>query len=334
MYSDQDLNNAIKKGIFSQQSVNEFRQFIQTNRNTALVDEENFKLITSFNDIFVLIACGLLLTSLSIFLFTITDDSAGIIGITITSVSWLLAEYFVRKRKMALPAIALLISFLIGLAISCIPTLNLANLNFGLTTIIIIFGAILHWLRFKVPITIAAATGIVIFLIIQSINVNSSLLAGVIFVCGIFTFLFAMYWDCSDTKRVTYKTDVAFWLHLIAAPMIVHSVLSLLNIWEGSTSLVTMGLVILLYLAMTLVSLIIDRRALMVSALAYVIYALTNVIDIFFEPSLSKQGSNFTITGIIVGSSLLLLAVYWHSVRQHLLKIMPNSILKKVPNYK
>ena len=41
---------------------------------------------------------------------------------------------------------------------------------------------------------------------------------------GIAVFLAAMKFDMSDRNRVTQRTDIAFWLHLLAAPLIVHSI--------------------------------------------------------------------------------------------------------------
>ena len=61
MYTDEDLNIAIKNGIFSQNDVNEFRKSISISKESSLPDEENFKLVGGFNDIFVVIACILLL---------------------------------------------------------------------------------------------------------------------------------------------------------------------------------------------------------------------------------------------------------------------------------
>jgi hypothetical protein len=63
MYSDEDLNLAVKNGIFTDLSVEQFRHLLTTERNSPIVDEENFKLIGGFNDIFVVIACLLLLFS-------------------------------------------------------------------------------------------------------------------------------------------------------------------------------------------------------------------------------------------------------------------------------
>ena len=51
-------------------------------------------------------------------------------------------------------------------------------------------------------------------------------------VFGIGVFLFAMWWDASDPKRETRRADVAFWLHLLAAPMIVHPVFKLFGLSE------------------------------------------------------------------------------------------------------
>jgi hypothetical protein len=61
MYTDQDLTDAVRQGIFSESSVQQFRQYIALNNNTNPVDEENFRLISGLNDIFVVIASGLLL---------------------------------------------------------------------------------------------------------------------------------------------------------------------------------------------------------------------------------------------------------------------------------
>ena len=107
MYSDEDLDTAIKKGIFSSSAVDEFRDQVSSNRiNTDA--EEHFKLIGGFNDIFIVIACGLLLfSSYSV----IGSINASLGYLVFLLLSWGLAEFFVLKRKMALPAIMLLIAF-------------------------------------------------------------------------------------------------------------------------------------------------------------------------------------------------------------------------------
>jgi hypothetical protein len=63
VYTEEDLNLAVDKGIFTKASVEEFRRFISLSRSSPSADEENFKLIGGFNDIFVVLACSLFLLS-------------------------------------------------------------------------------------------------------------------------------------------------------------------------------------------------------------------------------------------------------------------------------
>ena len=74
MYTDDDLNGAIDKGIFTSQAVDQFRQHMATIKNTSSVDEENFRLITGFNDVFVVIASVLMLGSTA-WLFSMVNNS-------------------------------------------------------------------------------------------------------------------------------------------------------------------------------------------------------------------------------------------------------------------
>lgn len=252
MYTDEDLNFGVKKGIFTESAVNEFRSLLSSSKNLHSVDEENFRLISGFNDIFIVIACSLLLFS-SVWVLKSVNDSLAYLVFSL--LSWGLSEFFVLKRKMALPAIMLLLSFIGGVfafSMSLFPSHKEAA--FIVTTII----AYLHWLRFKVPITVAVGTAT----------------AG-------WAFVYAMYWDSSDTNRTTGRSDVAFWLHLLSAPLIIHPIFSSLGIFNGNESLISMAVVIVLYLLMTLISIAVDRRIFMISSLVYVLYALSAIIKTY-----------------------------------------------------
>ena len=61
MYNDDDLSSAIAAGILSENTATASR--IRAVGHGSAPDEENIRLITSFNDIFVVIACALLLVS-------------------------------------------------------------------------------------------------------------------------------------------------------------------------------------------------------------------------------------------------------------------------------
>src|SRR5687767_627619 len=61
MYSQNDLDEAVAAGAMTAESANALRTFVDRQRGMPGVDEENFRLITGFNDIFVTIASAILL---------------------------------------------------------------------------------------------------------------------------------------------------------------------------------------------------------------------------------------------------------------------------------
>lgn len=328
MYTDEDLNTAVESGIFTQSSVDSFREQVSQLQNTVAVDEENFRLISGFNDVFVVIASGLLLVSIT-WLGAKFSPMAGTIGLAFAS--WLLAEFFVLKRRMALPAIALLLTFLGGvfatpLAFHEQPT----EISFVLSGILTAIAARLHWSRFRVPITVAAGTAAglacLVAIVVSMYPDARTWLLPMLFMGGMFTFAIAMYWDASDRSRQTRKSDVAFWLHLVSAPMIVHPIFSSLGILQGVESFYSSLVVVALYIGLAMISIAVDRRAIMVSALVYVIYAFASLLENYGMISYS-----FAITGICIGASLLLLSAFWQSSRRAVLKIVPSPVQVHLP---
>lgn len=331
MYTDEDLSIAIKAGIFTDESVDAFRDHTAKLRNTATVDEENFQLLTGFNDIFVVIACLLVLTSVAWFGASISSLTG---ALAVTATSWALAEYFVVKRRMALPAIVLLLSFIGGALNSSLSAFgSLSEFSLLVSAIITAIAAWLHWQRFQVPITVAAGTsaaiGCIIAITLATNPEAKNWMLPVLFISGLSVFAYAMYWDSADRLRKTRKSDVAFWLHLVSAPMIVHPIFSLLGIFDGQSGLFEASIVIGLYVVMAIISISIDRRAILVSGLIYVLYAFSTLLK-----SYGLQGSSSAITGILIGSALLLLSVYWHGCRSVLFKLLPIALQRYLPPIK
>ena len=328
MYTDEDLTQAVDKGIFSQDAVQTFRKYVADSRNTSSIDEENFRLLTGFNDIFVVIASGLLLVSIA----WLGGKFSPFLGaILFAAISWLLAEFFVLKRRMALPAIGLLLTFLGGVFAAPIAfNENPSEINFIVSGVLTAIAARLHWNRFMVPITVAAGTAATLACLFGvAINIYPDMefyYLPYLFVAGILCFGLAMYWDASDRTRQTRYSDVAFWLHLLSAPLIVHPIFTSLGILQGVESLYSSILVVALYILLALISIAVDRRAIMVSALIYVIYAFSGLLKTYGFVSYS-----FAITGICIGSSLLLLSAYWQSSREKVLKAVPSSLQSYLP---
>ena len=66
MYNDDDVQQAVQAGILDDQTAQAFKDFVAQQRQFPVVDEENFRLVSGFNDIFVVIAAALLLGSLGL----------------------------------------------------------------------------------------------------------------------------------------------------------------------------------------------------------------------------------------------------------------------------
>jgi hypothetical protein len=328
MYSEDELESAVHAGALSAEAAAAFRSHVAALRTTHLVDEEQFRLITSFNDVFVVIACALLLAAIA-WIFGSAEKSLGGVGAAIAA--WGLAEFFTRKRRMALPSIFLVFAFVGGVFATVFflrqPTPTTAALASALAGV----SAWLHWLRFRVPVTVAAGVAtlvaIAFILLFEAVPEAKSWVNAMSFVAGLVVFYLAMRWDAADPGRRTRKADVAFWLHLLAAPLVVRPMFEVLGVFDGEANVMQGVAVIVLYAAIGLVSLAVDRRALMVSALLYVLYAFSALLQKFGVVSLS-----FAITALVIGSALLLLSAFWHASRLLLLQVLPPWLRRKLPS--
>jgi len=358
MYSESDLEAAVAGGALTPDQASAFRNFVAAGQHSPAVDEEHFRLLTGFNDIFVGIAAAILLVAVAWIGHTVpphidVDGPTPFMGLFVAATAWGLAEFFTRQRRMALPSIILLLAFVGGVfattVFGIVATVGEAYFNQSAQAgaLVIALGAAVataaayaHWRRFRVPITIAvgAAAAVALTLgLIASAFVTpemtdeagqqlKNVLEGVALVLGIGTFLFAMRWDASDPRRETRRSDVAFWLHLLAAPLIVHPIFSLLGLTEGAASTLDAIVVVLLYVALGLVALAIDRRALLVSALAYVLFALNSLFETYGVVELSVA-----LTALLIGSALLLLSAFWTNARRAIVAPLPEALRGKLP---
>ena len=310
MITENHLQSAIAAGILDETTANALKAHAN---NNPIADEENFRLLSGFNDIFVVIASLLLLTSIS------WMSSAPIGQYLAAITAWGLAEYFVRMRRMALSAIVLLLAFIIdeGAQAFIIPSL------------IATIAAWLHWRRFQVPITIAAGTAALVVTLLAALMTfeYNPYIAPITVIIGLTVFAFAMFWDSKDTQRQTKNADIAFWLHLLAAPIIIHPLFEIIGVLYGNINGLQASLVFILYLAISLISLLIDRRPLMVSALGYVVYVFTTLLR-----DMGHIGIGFAVTAFTIGSALLLLSAYWHQCRHRLLAWLPAQLQPYLPN--
>ena len=336
MYSESDLDGAVRAGVLSPQAAAAFRAHVAAGRAAPAVDEEHFRLLTGFNDIFVAIALTLLLVAVSWIGGSIISPLA---GAAVAATAWLLAEYFTARRRMALPSILLLIAFVGGVA-SALALIAYAAVPYPSDrtgAVIAAFVAMasagaawLHWRRFMVPITVAAGAlavvGTAVSLLLAAVPTLAEQVWPLLLLAGVAMFALAMRWDMSDRARTTRRSDVAFWLHLAAAPLIAHPVFQMLGVFDGDIGGGTAMVAIALYLGFAAVALAVDRRALLVSSLIYVLYAL---YELFRRAGAVELGAAFT--ALVIGAALLTLSAFWQPIRRRVVTAMGAAWASRLP---
>ena len=137
-----------------------------------------------------------------------------------------------------------------------------------------------------------------------------------------------MRFDISDPERVTRRTDIAFWLHLLAAPLIVHPLIR--GLLHGLAVHLTPGAalgILWIFLILGMVAVIIDRRAILVSGLVYAGAAYGSLIRTFGV-------TNYIIPIVLLslGAFILLLSAGWQPLRRALLKRLPARLAGRLPH--
>ena len=145
--------------------------------------------------------------------------------------------------------------------------------------------------------------------------------------CGFAIFAAAMRFDMSDPLRLTRRTDIAFWLHLLAAPLIVHPIVAG---FLGGRAMVDPSralLVLAVFFALAAVAVLIDRRAILVSGLTYAGIAFGTLIR---QAGLADRTVPATL--LALGAFVLLLSAGWRPLRATILMALPTDLARRLPN--
>ncbi|MFO1122253.1 MAG: hypothetical protein U1F47_08040 [Hyphomicrobiales bacterium] len=328
------LEAAIAAGVIDRATAERLKPFLAGDADTAPAadpDDERLRLITGFNDIFVTIGLVLFLGGLG---YVLSGHPTTQSGLELPAAAWGLAEFFTRRRRMALPSILLLVVFVASVFYA---TANFAGsmqswgpsqlLAGGLAAAA---AALLHWLRFHVPITVAAGVAaLAVIALALAQKLAPDLLRdhpiAVFLPLGLAIFALAMWFDASDRTRQTRRTDIAFWLHLLAAPIIVHPILLAVSA-SGDSSTGQSALVVGIFLVLGVVALIVDRRAILVSSLSYLAYAAGTLIS-----ASGLASSSYAPSALAVGAVVLLLSAAWRPLRRGFVRVLPPGIRQRVP---
>lgn len=341
MIRDEHIDLGVAEGIITAEQATRLRALAARSpaANSAAADfhdsdvdpdDERFRLIGGFNDVFV--AIGILLLVFALFgLRSAIGFGVGFAFVAMAA-AWGLSEVFARRLRLALPAIALALMFagaggiaayMLGSGLLPTPVEDDGSLApiYLLSGIGVAIAAALHRWRFAVPIDTALIAAGLVCAVVGGLEVagvmhgdtERALVSGVL---GALIFAAAVRIDATDTSRLTRRSDVAFWLHLLAAPMLVQSVSTLL-LGSAGEFVQAVGMLVL-FAVFGVIAIVLDRRALLVSGLSYAGFA----IGYLLSEGLAKDIS-LSLTLLGLAALILLLSAKWRALRNGALRVLP-----------
>jgi hypothetical protein len=364
MFDDDDLESAVAEGVLTAEQVEKLRAFVGSRRLAAdRADDERFRFMRGFNDFFF--AVGIVLFGVGIAYFA---DGQPIENLIAAALVWALAEFLVRRMRLVLPGILLacLFAFFVfrltewdsiarqtGLSVPSRLTTPHFTI-FGLMESIAIAAKLLattvamaiFYARFRLPFALLLIAGSLVLLVTALLGpflpTASATPALLLLACGLAVFVAAMAYDLSDRARTTRQADCAFWLHLLAAPLIVHSLIRLIlappippavgGAPFGLTMTPASAVTIIVIVAfLTVVAVLIDRRALLVSALIYLGTAIGYTLKSAIQTGTGNQPVVFFATLVILGAMVLALGVGWQPLRRLFLRSFPPGVVNRLP---
>lgn len=355
-----DLAAAAGEGIISPEQATRLESFIHARRNSPqaaglpaveepanpLEDTEMPRFVRGFHDILITIGIVILLAGISGL-----SHPALAIGAIIP-----LAELLVRRQRLALPAFTLTLAY--GGAVTALVMWLMSDLFeqgaedgakiFLSFLIAYVLGFIPFYWRYRVPIALASMIvlcgGTFVLAIaaaaedaVYGDGVNhpvfflSFCLAG-----AILLLLTAIWFDLKDPARITRRSDVAFWLHLVTAPALLYSLLVLIYYagggtsdgWDvGSIARQQPVTVVAVVSAFILFGLIMDRRAFVTASLL----SLGVSVATLLEHRMSSFGSIFFISLLVLGTIVLTIGVLWPALRRLVVSPLPQGLQTRLP---
>jgi hypothetical protein len=312
----------------------------------ALEDSEAPRFIRGFHDVLITIGIVVFLVAL----WGLTTYYGPIVAIVI------LAEILVRRQRLALPAVALTIALAQWIFTTVFLFVDPAANNHAVTVNLMLLAlpfaplfGIYYW-RYRVPLALAMLLFSLLALLLSCIFYLVGLATGVpdvfsaypvlstylIFASALGAFAVAMRFDLSDPARLTRRSDVAFWLHLVTAPALLYSTILLALRLKAGDSVVPIAnafsyadtlIVVAIVIIMMLIGMIIDRRAFVTSGLVSLGAAVGAILQ--------QNNANFDkvsfLALLIVGLFVLLIGIGWPHLRRAVIRLLPASMQGRLP---
>lgn len=302
------------------------------------IDSETPRFVRGFHDILITLGILVLLAGVAWLIAAIVVLPAIVI----------LSEKYVRQRRLALPAVALSLALMVWTLSMGILVLEPKAFDAKVAVQIclplpVVLG--LYFWRFRVPLSLALSLTSLVALVLavlfyaldEGAGMSSLaerrpvLWAGLLLTAAFALFAVALWFDLADPYRQTPRSDVAFWLHLVSAPALLCSLLSLAafgKIHRLFESVEGGLLAVLVVMMLCLIGVALDRRAFVTSGVVALCVAIAQILN---GSSAVDHSIAWALSTLLVGLFVLIVGTYWETLRIALLARLPRSIGTKLP---
>lgn len=378
------LEAAAAAGVINAEQVGPLHSFLASRAAgvSATPDgEEDLRFIRNFHDVFlaigiVLLAVGLA-TGVGVYVSTASFATPQTGAITTGGlfagcavIMWLMGEVFARRRRLFLPAIAIVITLTVfmvfavallyagvllgrgfdgeGFDFSSMPP----ELRVGIliASAFAFIAPLAFYARFRLPFSLGlAGAGVAGFVIVAAMTVNfdatMQYLAPLELGLGVLLFLAGVAFDARDPARATRYSDNGFWLHFAAAPLILNGAFGLIGAMFGaSAALGSAGMLesasggggnATAHAALSLgVVVLLGLISLLINRRVLIVSTLITTgiaIGILMNAVGLGAGALAASTLIVLGAFVLILGASWHVVRRALLGwVKPDGVWARI----
>lgn len=335
MQTEIDFDAAVAAGIIGEDQAIALRNFEAERLGQPSAKAEKFLFFGGLQDLLNASALALVLVGLTIWLY---DAKLSIVFLMLASVVFVLCTR-INVRAMPLTATVLMVSF-VGYLLFGLPNFlkstywgqpsNAVLIPFGIIPALI--GAWIFWKTFRLPPTpaiMALLISMAVALPLQppfgELEQGKLVYNVTILLLSFGVLAAAIWWDITDIRRETERSQVAFWLHCCAGFLLTHAAFSMisgdeaftgrssgsLDFKDATTFAMTFGLFAIL-------SLLLDRRSLLVGSV---------LPSIEFFTSFGSEALGI----LFAGCCLLFFTWAWSVWRRGLLAILPRKMAAQLP---
>jgi hypothetical protein len=269
----------------------------------------------------------------------------------------ILGEVLVRRQRLALPAVTLTIAIGIASAIGTYPMWDDISpqlddwVPVGIAATVSLVTFLFYW-RYRIPLALAAGLVTLFASVIYSAALATRAFSGdatyydrhplvLVFFLGLFAlavFGTALQFDFADRNRLTRRSDVAFWMHLAAAPAILYTIMAHVYLgdkqgwFSAETSAGQAAMIVGAVLLLMLIGIVLDRRAFVTSGLLSFGYAFKVLLtEGGFTKLFATTDTLAFLTLLTIGVVVLALGIGWQPLRRVIVGNLPDGLQSLLP---